>query len=283
MTALTHDITPEDFHALSMAYEALEHPSYAARLSSLLGVPLDKALNLMPRRWQSRLQDAANGAIAQAADAAVTSLGDARARLSSNGTHRLLAIGSGAVGGYFGLPGLIVELPFTTVLMLRSIADIARSQGEDLTSPETRLACVSVFAFGGRSHDDDYAEIGYYEVRSALALHFSNAVDRIIGQAGNAQALPATVDIVRVIAARFGLAVSDKAAAQLVPVISATTGALLNAIFMQHFQAVAHGHFTIRRLERQYGEKVIETAYAAMARDEGRSQYRVKPKRPEAS
>jgi hypothetical protein len=264
-----------------MAYEALEHPSYAARLSSFIGIPLDKTLSLLPRRWKTQLQDAANRAIAKAAEAAVTSLGDPQARPASNSAHRLMAIGSGVFGGYFGLPGLIVELPVTTVLMLRSIADIARSQGEDLTSPDTQVACVSVFAFGGRSHEDDYTEIGYYEVRSALALHFSNAVDGIIGQAGKAEALPATVEIVRVIAARFGLAVSDKAAAQLVPVVSAASGAILNAIFMQHFQAVAHGHFTIRRLERRYGERAIETAYAAMSGEESASRGSIRKNRTE--
>jgi hypothetical protein len=33
--------------------------------------------------------------------------------------------------------------------MLRSIADIARSEGEDLSDPEAALSCVEVFALGG--------------------------------------------------------------------------------------------------------------------------------------
>jgi hypothetical protein len=283
MTAPMHEITPEDFHALSMAYETLEHPSYAARLSSLLGVPLEKAVELMPRRLRNSLQNAANSAIAQATEVAISSLGDLQTRPPQRGVHRLLAVGSGAVGGYFGLPGLTVELPVITVLMLRSIADIARSQGEDLASPETQMECVSVFALGGRSHDDDYAEIGYYEVRSALALHFSSALERVIGRSGKAETLPATVDIIRIIASRFGLAVSDKAAAQLVPVVGAISGALVNALFMQHFQVVAHGHFTLRRLERRYGKTTIEAAYAAMTRDKETPPSGVKPRRPQAS
>ncbi len=69
---------------------------------------------------------------------------------------------SGAVGGFFGLPGLIIELPISTTLMLRSIADIARSEGEDLSSFDAHLACITVFALGGRSRDDNAAETAYY-------------------------------------------------------------------------------------------------------------------------
>jgi hypothetical protein len=41
---------------------------------------------------------------------------------------------------------LPIELPVSTVIMLRSIADIARSEGEDLSDPR-RLPCVQVFAW----------------------------------------------------------------------------------------------------------------------------------------
>jgi hypothetical protein len=41
--------------------------------------------------------------------------------------HKALAAASGAVGGGFGLAALPVELPISTIIMLRSIGDIARS------------------------------------------------------------------------------------------------------------------------------------------------------------
>ena len=50
-------------------------------------------------------------------------------------------------------------------------------------------------------------------------------------------------------------------AAQAVPVIGAAGGALINTLFMDHFQDMAHGHFTVRRLERKYGEEVVKLAY----------------------
>jgi hypothetical protein len=48
------------------------------------------------------------------------------------------------------LATLPIELPVSTIIMLRLIADIARSAGEDLSDPEAALSCVQVFALGGR-------------------------------------------------------------------------------------------------------------------------------------
>jgi hypothetical protein len=50
-------------------------------------------------------------------------------------------------------------------------------------------------------------------------------------------------------------------AAQLIPLVGAASGAAINHIFIEHFQNVARGHFTIRRLERTYGAQMVEEAY----------------------
>ena len=63
--------------------------------------------------------------------------------------HKALVAASGAMGGSFGLAALPVELPISTLIMLRSIGDVARSEGEDLADPETALACLQVFAWAG--------------------------------------------------------------------------------------------------------------------------------------
>src|SRR5471032_583749 len=64
--------------------------------------------------------------------------------------HRALATASGAAGGTFGLAALPIELPVSTIIMLRAIADIAQGEGEDLSNPESALSCLQVFALGGR-------------------------------------------------------------------------------------------------------------------------------------
>ena len=63
--------------------------------------------------------------------------------------HRSAVALSGGVV-FFSLPGLAIELPISTIIMLRSIADIARSEDEDLRTIEAQLACLEVFALGGR-------------------------------------------------------------------------------------------------------------------------------------
>jgi len=246
---------------LAWAYERLEHPSLAARLSDVLASPFEEAMKLMPRRWKRRMDYAVETNMYRTLKMAMGSMDHREPMPSSDLLHRALVTGTGAVGGFFGPVTVLAELPVATALMLRSIADIARSEGEDVMgSRESRLACVQVFALGGRTQDDDEAEIGYYGMRITLGLHFENLLD-IAGKVDGPH-IPAAIQLTRAIAARFGVVISDKLAAQLVPVAGALSAATLNLIFMQHYQDVARGHFIVRRLERDYGPQMIRDAYA---------------------
>ena len=253
---------------LRLACDYLEHPSLAARLTSVIGQPMEEGLRLLPHTWYHRMHDAAESAIGSALDVALRSLPTSGNGASRDGLHRALGIGSGAVGGFFGLPGALLELPVATTLILRSVADIARSEGEDFADPQARLACVEVFAYGGRPANDDAAETGYYGLRLALGFHFSMVSRQLVEQGLAQRALPATIGLVRAIAARFGVAVSDKLAFQLVPVAGAVGGAVVNAIFMRHFQDMARGHFVVRRLERSYGQPMVQRAYERVRREQ---------------
>jgi hypothetical protein len=66
------------------------------------------------------------------------------------------------------------------------------------------------------------------------------------------------------IAQRFSIQVSEKAAAQAVPAIGAAGGAIINTLFIDHFQDLARGHFIVRRLERKYGKAIVEETYKAV-------------------
>ena len=70
---------------------------------------------------------------------------------------------------------LPLELPVSTIIMLRSIADIAQNEGEDLSEPEAALSCMQVFALGGRAGSDDASESGYFAVRGVLAMSVTEA------------------------------------------------------------------------------------------------------------
>jgi hypothetical protein len=158
-----------------------------------------------------------------------------------------------------------VELPVSTVIMLRSIADIARHQGEDLSDPETALACVEVFALGGRAGSTDASESGYFAVRSVLAKTVSEAARFITERGVIREGAPVLLKFLTQVAARFGVVVTQKVAAQALPVVGALGGAAVNNAFMEHFQEIARGHFTVRRLERIYGKEKIRTEYDLIA------------------
>jgi hypothetical protein len=187
-------------------------------------------------------------------------------RVGSQLLHKALATASGAAGGAFGLATLPIELPVSTIIMLRSIADIARSEGEDLSDPASALSCVQVFALGGRvGSAADASESGYFAVRGMLAKSVTEAARFIAERGVIKEGGPVLVRFITQVASRFGVVVTQKVAAQALPVVGALGGAAVNYAFIEHFQEVARGHFTVRRLERVYGKSVVRTEYERLA------------------
>ena len=45
------------------------------------------------------------------------------------------------------------------------------------------------------------------------------------------------------------------------PILGAAGGALINTIFIGHYQDMARGHFIVRRLEKTHGTEIIRRAY----------------------
>lgn len=257
------ELTYEDRQALAEAVRLLEHTSLAARLTHMLGTRIEAAGSMLPSVARKAAAAATELALKAALRTAIKSLGNkrgpARVRL-----HKTLAAASGAAGGVMGFAALPVELPVSATLMLRAIADIARGEGEDLGDPATAIACMEVFALGGRKAEDDYLDSSYFAVRTVLAKTVSEAAS-FVAQAGAAkESAPILVRLISEIATRFGIVVSQKLAAQTVPVIGALGGAGINYAFMDHYQGLAAGHFTVRRLERAYGKETIRREYAAL-------------------
>lgn len=298
--ALTADppaLSEADRAALRRAVVALEKPGLAARLSAVAGAPLDMIGRALPAPVTDAVSQATESAMRASLKVALATLPAVRdaspaptgdvstppalvtptetestamrtaARLakyfpSSAFGHKAMAAVSGAVGGAFGLATLAVELPLSTTLMLRSIAQIAQEEGEDLSDPENALACVQVFALGGReAAGSALTESGYFAVRAALAKTMVEAARYAGNRALLDEAAPALIRFSAQIAARFGVVVSQKVAAQAVPILGAVGGAAVNAAFMDHFQSTARAHFTVRRLERTYGAAPVRAAY----------------------
>ncbi len=258
-------ISPDDLSELKAARELLENPGLAARVTSMLGAPIERGFQLLPDKWSSAVQHAVEISLNRALSVAVASLGSRPAgKMRRSGLHRAAVIGTGGLGGAFGLAALPLELPISTMIMLRSIADVARSEGEDLGQPETKLACLEVFALGGSSPADDSVETGYYAIRSALATTLADAAQHISQSGLSAEGGPALVRFLAAISSRFGIVVSEKTAAMAIPAIGAVGGGVVNALFIDHFNNMARGHFKVRSLERKYGKQLIQEAYLSL-------------------
>jgi hypothetical protein len=256
-------IDEQDLNDLKKARALLENPGLAAKITSLLGTPIEKGFSLLPENWSLKINSLTQKALSTAVQAAVFTLKDSPGEKSSNTWHKLAVAATGGIGGLFGLAALSVELPLSTTIMLRSIADIARSEDENIHSIASKIACIEVFALGGPGMRDDAAESGYFAVRAALSQSVSKAAEHIAQKGLAEEGAPALVLLIVQISERFSIQVSEKAAAQAIPAIGAAGGAIVNTLFIDHFQDMARGHFIVRRLERKYGKALVEETYRA--------------------
>ena len=254
-------LSSAEIEDLRRAKVLLENPGLAAKISNFVGAPIEKGFALLPKKWNAVVNDATRKSIETALHVALWTMDHNRAESPSNWWHKLAVGTTGAAGGVFGLPALAIELPVSTTIMLRSIADIARSQGENLKLPEARLQCVQVLALGGGSNSDDGSDTGYFAARAAMAKAVSDAVQHLAKNGLSHQGAPAIVRLIALIASRFSIVVSEKAAAQAVPVLGAFGGAVINTLFIDHFQDMGKGHFIVRRLERAHGAEEVRRFY----------------------
>lgn len=257
------ELTPADLVELKRAKTLLENPGLAARTAAMLGQPMERGMAMLPERAKKIIHRTSEAAMMKALDVAVKSLGSDGAGLTApkNKMHKLAVATSGALGGAFGLVALGIELPISTSIMLRSIADIAKSEGENIQHIDTKLACLSVFALGGKGKSDDASESGYFAARTAMAGAMAEAAKFLAEKGFSKAGAPALVRLVSIISTRFGVVVSEKAAMQAIPIIGAASGAIINTLFIDHFQSMARGHFVVRRLEKMYGEEPVRLAY----------------------
>ncbi len=255
-------LTPKETEDLRQAVACLEGASFAQRLTDAVGRPVAMLSRAMPQSARRVIAHVSETALRGALKLALRTLDLNASAKPANRAHRLAAAASGAVGGALGLAALPLELPISTTILLRSIAEVAREEGEDLRAPEAAFACVEVFALGGEAGGDTTAfESGYFAVRAALAKSVSDSARFVATEGVTAQSAPVIARLISQIAARFGIVVSEKVAAQAAPILGAIGGAAVNAAFADHFQTLARGHFIVRRLERQHGASVVAFEY----------------------
>lgn len=265
----------------------MERPRFALTVANTLGKPIEILVSKLPAQIRERLLGATHHALEAGLTFAIESLAAEQTRIPPSAnfdentavakamsrSHTAATTLLGGLSGFFGGWAVGIELPLTTTLMLRSIADTAQRFGEDLSKPETKIECLTVFAYGTRMAQDDAVDTSYYTARFGLQQLVQETAKILIGKSSKditkiltKQGAPIVVRLLSGIAARFNVVVSEKFAAQAIPVVGAIGGASINALFTEHFNRVAIYHFGLKNLERRHGTAAVEEEYRGSLR-----------------
>jgi hypothetical protein len=263
-------MTEQDMQDLQCAARILEFPTFTAQVSKVIGKPAELTLKSLPAPVKSKVGEYTQACF-EAAFRVVLLTVDTKKRFkkASNLLHKGLVVATGATGGFFGGATMAAELSLSTGIMMRSIAEVAREEGEDLTAVESRLACIAVLGLdtSNITGTEKIDTSRYFLIRRAMADELTTAAEYLASNTVTDETAPIVAKFLNKIAERFGIQLTEKMVAELVPVIGAVTAASLNYLFIAHFQRIARGHFMIRRLERVYGKERIKIEYeAALAR-----------------
>ena len=254
-------LTIEDATALRSAKLKMENIGWAMESLNKMGSFIDGRVRLLPAKQQRWLQQISLKVLEKVVSANLLSMNsDKKASAPLNATYKAMVTSSGILGGAFGATAFAIDLGLTTKLMMRSIMDIARSEGEDLGTLDTQLACLQVFALGGKTKHDDSFDTGYFATRLALNAAVKGSTSKLVEGLLVGASAP-MLRVLAMVASRFSVQVSEKFVAQAVPVVGAVGGGAINLAFIRHFQNMAQAHFSIRRLERQYGQGLIKEMY----------------------
>lgn len=276
-----------DYEDLRKAVDCLQTESLTVLISSAIGsLILKPGAKALPKWAKAKLTQIAHKALISALAGATFTMRDGPGTAASTKVHKALTGVSGAAFGVFGLPGALLEVPVTTTLTLRAIADVARSEGFDVLSPAVRIECASVLALGANTPNDDDAFEGYFAARSSLAHVAKKAAEELAAEATKRAAGEATklakgittdkagswiAQYVAQILEIFRISLTSKTAALIIPVLGAASAATLNILFTNYYQTIARGHFIVMRLEDKYGRDVVKNAMNVLEQERKRA------------
>lgn len=281
MNIIVSSITPEDKEALKDAKSNMQNLGWAIRNVNKIGNTVETGVKHVPEKVLLKVQSMTQSVLLKIVKANLLTIQKNKTfKKPSKNTYKSIVTGTGALSGFFGSStgfGTAIfasEVTLTTKFLMRTIMDIARSEGEDIYTLEGQMACLQVFALGGDSLDDDGMEASYYTTRMALNSALSNvsaasikmSLDSLV-KGASALGSNAIGNFLSEIATRLSLLISEKFLAQAVPIVGAIGGGGLNYVFVDHFQKMATAHFTIRRLERKYGEAEVKSVYETINTD----------------
>lgn len=214
---------------------------------NFVGGQVEDGLRLLPQSARKEIDAVARQALRQSFAAAARSRAGPGRTIGSDRVHRLLGTVSGAIGGFGGLPTAIAEIPVATTIIFRAVHHVAIANGEDADADETRAQCLAVFGAGSPGSGDDGVDTAFLGARLGIT---GAAVNGLIAR----------------VAPRFASILSQKLVTQTVPILGAAAGAGTNYAFVDYYVEMAHVHFGLRRLAREFGEAAVtDHFHAALA------------------
>jgi hypothetical protein len=271
-------ITDQELIFIKNAFDFLEKPSFITKVTDYVGKPVEMTVNKLPQKVQKKLVTVSELALRKSLIMANKTLADktSQSEISkklksgkvSRVGHNLATFTTGAIGGFFGGIGAIIELPITTTLIMRSILSQGQTYG-NLTKEELITNALYIFSLGSnRSSDDDDMNSAYYSSRIAMELTLKRATEYMAShspghvlksiEAGSA---PFVLELITKVATRFNVTVSEKIIAESIPVLGAGAGATLNLLFTDFFTLSAKYHFGLMSLEQKYGKEEVRRIY----------------------
>lgn len=266
-------LSPKELEFLNEACDFLLDPGLMSKGLNLIGRPFEKAHYLLPQRAKDLISNVTQKAIQKALLTAVATIPNEKIQVMNSETdsvtsgwlHKGSTILTGALSGFFGFAALPMELPLTTVLIMRGILDQAKAFGHDLKDVETQLECLLVFGMGSKGIEDDQMESAYFSTRVLHAETIRQAASFIAGSSTRQMfqmiekgKAPAIVRLIVQIAKVFEIRVTQKVLGEIVPIAGAFGGAALNYAFTDFYCTAAKYHFGVRALEKKYGGDEIQ-------------------------
>jgi len=243
-------LNADDFARIVEAAELyLSSRSALMGFISILGNLVHQGFRRLPEGWRDDIVHKIHETLEFALKVSIARMDDQPGRKSSGGRYTAIAVATGAGGGAFGLASVLAELPITTGLILRSIADIGRSCGERLDDPEFRATCVEVFAYGTPLDEED-EEIAFILARVG-AIESASKISELVGK----------------IAVRYAATLAPKIAAMSVPVTGAVLGAGVNWAYMNFYQSVARVLFMLLLIERKHDPAQVRSCFSSLVRE----------------
>ncbi len=267
----TQSITLADEILLIKAKQDMNTMSYLMKGFNFIGGKIEDGVELLPEKVQTFVFKSTTKVLEKVVQVNLSTMKKGKPfKKPSKVVYKTLVTTTGAASGFLGTGTPIVgqaafaaDLALTTKFIMRTIMDIARGKGEDLHTLEAQFQCLQVLALGGDSDSDDGADTSYYASRIAIQTSINKASE--IGIQGLVKSLSSSSNPLYKsfagIVASFSTKVSEKVAAQLIPVVGGLTGGAINYAFISHFQKMAEAHFTIRMLERKYGMALVQATY----------------------